>query len=101
MTNPEVFLLALGAGAALIAFWLVARFPNRVPADFKVAMVHVMAALALGWLTPTAFGVAISFGRTAAFGAIFGLLLPVIVYSFLSAAWFLKLAHDAISQRQY
>jgi hypothetical protein len=101
MTSTEIFLLALSVGAALIAFWVVARFPDRVPANFKVAMVHVMAALAIGWITPTAFGVAISYGRTAAFGAIFVLLLPVIVYAFLSAAWFLKLAHDAISHRQF
>ena len=101
MTNTETFLLALGAGAAFLAFWLVARFPDRAPANFRVAMIHVMASFGIGWVAPTAFGVAISFGRTAAFVAIFGILLPVLVYAFLSAAWFLKLAHDAISQRQY
>ena len=44
MTNTETFLLALGAGAAFLAFWLVARFPDRAPANFRVAMIHVMAS---------------------------------------------------------
>jgi hypothetical protein len=101
MTNTQTFLLALGVGAALIAFWLVARFPDRVPANLRVAMLHVFAALAIGWITPAAFGYVISYGRVAAFPAIFGILLPVVVYSFLSVAWFLKLMHNAISHRHF
>ena len=100
MTNIELFLLALGVGAALIAFWIAVRFPDKGPASFGVAMCHVVAALAIGWITPAAFGYVISFGRVAAMPAIFGLLLPVIVYSFLSVAWFLKLMHQAITHRQ-
>lgn len=101
MTNIELFLLALGVGAALIAFWLVARFPERGPANFRTAMLHVVAALAIGWITPAAFAYVISYGRIAAMPAIFGLLLPVVVYSFLSVAWFLKLMHQAITHRQF
>ena len=100
MTNTEMFLLALGIGAALMAFWFVARFPDRGPQNFKVAMMHVFAALAIGWFTPAAFGYVIAFGRVAAMPAIFGLLLPVLVYSFLSVAWFMKLMHDAMSHRR-
>jgi len=100
MTSVEIFLIALGVGAALIAFWIVARFPDRGPQDFKAAIVHVFAALAIGWFSPAAFGYVISFGKVAAMPAIFGILLPVLVYSFLSVAWFLKLAHGAISHRE-
>jgi hypothetical protein len=99
MTNIQIFLLALGTGSALIAFWVAVRFPDRQPGDFKTAMVHVVAALAIGWITPMIFGYVISFGRVAAMPAIFGILLPVLVYSFLSVAWFLKLAHGAIAHR--
>jgi hypothetical protein len=101
MTKIELFLLALGVGAALIAFWVAVRFPERGPANFRVAMCHVVAALAIGWITPTAFAYVISYGRIAALPAIFGLLLPVLVYSFLSVAWFLKLMHNAVSHRQF
>jgi hypothetical protein len=99
MTNVETFLLALGAGSAVIAFWIALRFPDRQPGDFKKAMLHVFAALAIGWMTPNIFGYVVSFGRDAALPAIFGILLPVLVYSFLSVAWFLKLAHGAIAHR--
>ena len=46
MTTEE-FLLALGVGSALIAFWLAIRFPDRAPADFPRAMLHVGAAFAV------------------------------------------------------
>jgi hypothetical protein len=98
MINVQAFLLALGVGAAFIAFWVALRFPDRQPGDFRVAMFHVFAALAIGWMTPDIFGYVISFGRIAAMPAIFGILLPVLVYSFLSVAWFLKLAHGAIGR---
>jgi hypothetical protein len=96
--NVQTFLLALGVGSAFIAFWVALRFPDRQPGDFKVAMFHVFAALAIGWMTPDIFGYVISFGKIAAMPAIFGILLPVLVYSFLSVAWFLKLAHGAIGR---
>jgi len=99
MTSIEIFLMALGVGSALIAFWVAICFPDRQPEDFKAAMLHVFAALAIGWMTPNIFGYVISFGRVAAMPAIFGILLPVLVYSFLAVAWFLKLAHGAIGQR--
>jgi hypothetical protein len=101
MMNVETFLLALGVGSAVIAFWLVARFPERGPTDFRAAMIHVFAALAIGWFSPTLFGYVISYGRIAALPAIFGVLLPVLVYSFLAVAWFLKLAHDTIAHHRH
>ncbi|SRR5712691_1522405 len=91
------FLLALMVGSALVAFWLALRFPERAPESFRVALLHVGAALALGWFAPAAFGAIVSWGQAAAMAAIFGLLLPVVVYTFLAVAWFLKLAHDAIN----
>jgi hypothetical protein len=99
MTSVEIFLLALGVGAALIAFWIALRFPERGPQDFKAAMAHVFLSLGVGWFTPAAFGYVISYGRVAAMPAIFGILLPALVYAFLAVAWFLKLAHGAIAHR--
>jgi len=93
--TAQNFLLALTIGSALVAFWLVSRFPERAPENFRVALIHVGAALALGWMTPAAFGVFVSWGHAMAMGAIFGLVFPVLVYTFLSGAWVLKLAHDA------
>src|SRR6266545_33019 len=90
------FLLSLGVGSALIAFWCVFRFPEKAPRDFGPALLHVCVALLLGAVTPDVVAVLSSFGFATAMGALFAVLLPVLVYTFLSGAWFLKLAHDTI-----
>ena len=93
-----MFLIALGVGSALIAFWLALRFPDRAPGDFQRAIVHVVMALVIGWFAPDLFAALVSHGYAVAFMAIFVILLPVLVYTFLAGAWFLKLAHDMLSQ---
>src|SRR2546423_1481931 len=100
MNPTEIFLLALGIGSALIAFWLVVRFPSRGPGDLRKALLHVAAALAIGWFAPNVFGIVASGDRLRTFVAIFFLLFPILIYMFLSGAWFLKLAHDAFGQQR-
>lgn len=95
------FLLSLGVGSALIAFWCVFRFPNLVPKDFGRALLHVCAALLLGAITPNVVGVVSSFNYASFLVAMFAVLLPVLIYTFLSGAWVLKLAHDAISHYRH
>ncbi len=90
------FLLSLGVGSALIAFWAVMRFPDKTPADFGRAILHVCAALLLGAVVPDVIAVLASFGFATTMAAMFAVLLPVLVYTFLSGAWVLKLAHDTI-----
>ena len=46
------FLLALGVGAALLAFWFVVRYPDRGPANMRGALIHVGIAFAIGWFAP-------------------------------------------------
>jgi hypothetical protein len=96
--TTETFLLALGVGSALIAFWLVVRFPDRAPGDFPRALLHVGAAIAIGWFAGDVFALVARHGLAVAFGGIFVIVLPVLVYTFLSAAWFLKLAHDMFAR---
>jgi hypothetical protein len=95
------FLLAMMVGSALIAFWFVARFPDKAPTSFRTAMIHIGAALVVGWVTPALFGVVLSMGHQAAFAAVFGVLLPTGVYIFLATAWFLKIVHDTISHYRH
>ncbi len=95
------FLLALMIGGALVAFWLVARFPERGPATFKAALLHIGASLVAGFFVPPAFGFLLTWGQAAAMAAIFGILLPFTVYTFLAMAWFLKLAHSTISHHRH
>lgn len=101
MTSMQDFLIAMGIGSALIAFWMAARFPERGPSDMTRALTHVAIALAVGWFAPDLFNSLAAFGFTAALAAIFAILLPVLVYTFLAGAWFLKLMHDTFARYRH
>ena len=94
------FLLALGVGSALIAFWCVARFPERTPADFTRALMHVCFALLLGAFVPHLIAVLASYGYAPALASLLGVLMPLLIYTFLTGAWFLKLVHDTFQRHR-
>lgn len=96
-----MFLVALGLASALLAFWFVIRFPGRGPEDGRRAMLHVGAALALGWFVPDIFNAICAYGYTAALVALFGVVFPVVFYTFLSGAWWLKVATGAMNQYRH
>jgi|SRR5215210_4090355 len=96
MTFPN-FLLALGVGAALLAFWFVVRYPDRGPLEMRKALIHVGLAFAIGWWVPNMFALICSYGYRAAVIGIFALVFPVLFYTFLSGAWFLKCATGAMN----
>jgi hypothetical protein len=100
MTFPH-FLLALGIGAALLAFWFVVRFPDRGPANMRRALIHVGIAFAIGWFVPDVFSFVCTYGFDAAITGIFLLVFPVLFYTFLSGAWFLKVATDMIGHYRH
>jgi hypothetical protein len=95
--NAHNLLYAMGIGSALIAFWIAVRFPERGPANFQRALIHVIAALAVGWAAPLFTGPLIAGGYGPALVAFFVVLLPALVYTFLSGAWFLRLAQQRIA----
>jgi len=95
------FLLSLGVGSALIAFWAVVRFPDKAPTDLGRAILHVCAAILLGTVVPDVIAVLASFGFATTMAALFAVLLPVLVYTFLSGAWVLKITHDTIHRYRH
>ena len=101
MLSTETFLICLGTGAALIGFWLAVRFPERGPGDIRRALIHVGVALAAGWWAPSLLQPLIADGYAMVMLGVFLIILPVLTYTFLAGAWFLKLAHDSISHRRY
>ena len=95
----ENYLYALGIGSALIALWVVVRFPDKSPAGYTTALLHVIAALLLG---PVAsFSAPIVWNRGYPLVAIFGVLLPVLVYTFLTAGWFFRLATQTLQRYRH
>jgi len=97
MTNHS-FLIALGVGAALIAFWFAVRFPDRAPENLQRLLVHVAVVLAAGWLAPSVTAPLISSGFPTTMTALFAVVLPVLIYTFLAGAWVLQFLHETFSR---
>jgi len=76
--STHSFLIALGTGAALIAFWFAVRFPERAPENLQRLLIHVAIVMAAGWL--------------------FAVVLPVLIYTFLAGAWVLQMVHETFSR---
>jgi len=87
------FVLLLCVGAALLALWLVVRFPDLGPSDVTWALLHVALSIVLGQLMLASIGVVGRSGVPAAqFVAAFGIVLPGLIYMFVAAAWLIRAA---------
>jgi hypothetical protein len=87
------FVLVLCVGAALLALWLVVRFPELGPSDITWALLHVALSVVLAQLMVRSIGVVGRSGVPAArFVAAFGIVLPGLMYMFVAAAWLIRTA---------
>ena len=98
--SMTAFVLFLCTGAAVLALWLVVRFPERGPDDVTKALLHVaLSVLVLQLLVPAIHLV----GGTGVPGAqlivSFGIVLPGLTYVFLAAAWMIKAAQSRLQGR--
>ncbi len=84
------FALVLTAGAALLALWIDTRLPKLAPASMRRVFLHVGAAMLTLHLIPGANS------NAMIYVAVFGVALPALVYSFLTAVWFIRLAQSAL-----
>jgi hypothetical protein len=93
-----VFVLAFLAGAAALALWIDVRFRRFAPSDLRWAMAHVVAATVANEALDARLGgfVASSLPHGTLI-AIFGVILPLVVYAALAAIWVLRIAHRALS----
>jgi hypothetical protein len=92
------FLVAFLAGAAAVAFWIDVRFRRLAPSDLRWAMAHLFVAAAANQVLDANLGgyVASSLPQ-GTFIAIFGVILPLVVYAALATIWVLRIAHRALS----
>lgn len=87
------FVLVLCAGAALLALWLVVRFPDLGPNEITWALLHVALSVVVLQLMVHTIGVVGRSGVPAArFVAAFGIVLPGLMYMFVAAAWLMRAA---------
>src|ERR1700758_1475904 len=97
-----ILAVAAVVAGALLAGWIFARYPQRAPSEFRQAMVHMAASLAVFYvarplLMPIVNGVLASPAQQWAF--LFLLVLPPLTYRFLSTIWLLNLAQQAARGR--
>ena len=85
------FALTLVTGAALLALWFDARLPTLAPAGLRAIVLHAALALGVIQLIP---GDAVS--PAGVYLALFGMVLPALIYVFLVAIWFIRHAQSAL-----
>jgi hypothetical protein len=91
------FAIALGVGAAVLAFWVQYRFPKLAPQSVGWAIVHLVVTMALADITKTVFN-SVELEPVAAMALVFGLALPTLVYSFVAGMWIIRIAQGAMGR---
>ena len=93
----QAFVLVEAVGAALLALWLVVRFPGSGPTSFRRAAIQIAVSMVVGWaLAPLTTLVVGSGVPAAAFLAAFLVVLPGLIYVFLAWAWMVKVLQGAL-----
>jgi uncharacterized membrane protein len=91
------FAIALGIGAALLAFWVQYRFPKLAPQDLKWATFHLIATMVLAQFTSTVFR-SVELQPLGMMALLFGLALPTLVYAFVAGMWIIRIAQGAMGR---
>lgn len=98
--SMTTFVLFLCTGAAVLALWVVTRFPERGPNDMTRALLHVaISVVVLQLLVPAIHVVGATGVPGAQFLVSFGLVLPGLTYVFLAAAWLIKATGSRLQGR--
>jgi hypothetical protein len=86
---PSHLLYAFVVGAALLALWIDARHPKLAPESFSRRMIAAGCAFVLLEAMPIFQG-----SSSALYATLFAIMLPVMIASFLTAAWLLRALRD-------
>jgi hypothetical protein len=89
--SSSMFVFSLAVGAAFLAVWVHARFPNLAPEHVGKTLLHTGVALALLRFTP---GLVES--PTMAIAMLLLLVLPGLVYALLCSIWMLRHVQTAM-----
>jgi hypothetical protein len=87
--SAPAFTLILAIGAPVLALWIIVRYSGFGPQKLVPAVVHALVAVALlQLLLPVGLdAVDASSLPAAAYVKVFGVALPLLVYTFLSGGW--------------
>jgi len=92
---------AVALGAAVIALWVYVRMRDVGPRGMKQTLLHVGAAFTLLSAVPAFTTVIVGGGESSGrkLAALFLLVFPALVYTFLSIVWFLKMVQSMLRLR--
>jgi hypothetical protein len=93
MTTHQV-LLVFTVGTAVLALWSYARWPGAAPATMKGAVLRVVVAVALLYLSLGVLELGVAAVPSLAILLIVATLVPVLTYAFLSSIWLMKVCAD-------
>jgi uncharacterized membrane protein len=94
--EPQVYLLVLCVGSAVLAMWSHARYPRVAPNDLRVTLVHVLASFGLAWLAAGALRIAVGKGVPPG-PALLAVILPALFYVFLANLWLMRVLQSFLS----
>jgi hypothetical protein len=89
-----VFIVA----AAVVAIWIVVRFPERAPTEFRRAMIHFgVSMVGMYLISPFLQHDLASMPQPwRLYLSLFGVLLPALVYRMVATIWLLRLATGSL-----
>ena len=93
MGVPSFVTLLFLAGAAL-AIWLDVRLGGRGPSSLSQILLHAIGAVL--FLRAARHVVEATDARASTMIVLFAVLLPALVYVFLTSLWVLKMVRDAM-----
>ena len=89
--SMTTFVLLLCTGSAVLALWVVVRFPDFGPDDVTKSLVHVAVSIVILQLLVPAIHLVTGTGLPAAQLVVsFGIVLPGLTYVFVAAAWLIR-----------
>jgi hypothetical protein len=95
--SPHVYLLTFVVGAAFLASWLFVRFPESGPSDVaRVTLNMVASVVGANLIVPAVLRGAGS--DLEVMVMTFGVVLPLVVYMFMSAIWLIRLGQSMLGR---
>ena len=95
--SSATFILGLGIGAFLLAFWVQFRFPSLAPQTVSWAIFHLVVTTVLAQLTKVVFG-SVDLEPRGTMALVFGLALPTLIYAFLAGMWIIRIAQGVLGR---
>ena len=95
-----LFLILLGIGSAVIAFWVDARFPRLAPTNYQRCVLHAATAIFVGsFLTAPALRFAGTFVAAPGARLVICLVgLCILTYAFLAGVWIVRVTQALVAR---